>query len=82
MLGHFFPDPRLGGVTVRVGRRRIVAAWCWAEAAELLGFEEDLVALGARWARRVMAALVAVAGGSACRRRLDPGAAALEGGGG
>ena len=29
-----------------------------------------------------MAALVAVADGSACRRRLDPGAAALEGGGG
>ena len=66
----------------RLRRRRKAAAWCWAGAAELLGSEEDLVAPIVRWARGVMAALVAVAGGSACRRRLDPGAAALEGGGG
>lgn len=72
-------DLRRGGAS---RRWRKAAAWCWAGATELLGSEEDLVAPAVRWARGVMAALVAVAGGSACRRRLDPGAAALEGGGG
>ena len=66
----------------RLRRRCKAAAWCWAGVAELLDSEEDLVALAVRWASGVMAALVAVAGGSAYRRRLDPGAAALEGGGG
>lgn len=49
---------------------------------ELLDSEEDLVAPAVRWASGVMVALVAVASGSAYRPRLDPRAAALEGGGG
>jgi len=80
--GRFFPNLHRDSATVRLWRRRKVAAWCWAEAAELLGFEEDPVAPTARWAHKFMAALVVVAGGSACRRQLDLGVAALEGGGG
>ena len=72
------PDLRHGGALGDGARQRRGAG----RGRRSCDSEEDLVAPTVRWASGVMAALVAVADGSTYRRRLDPGAAALEGGGG